>query len=80
MHWQLAEAKNRFGEVARLALSIGPQVVRCGDDAVVVLDKRTYDQLIGKRKALVQFLLSESPCLEDLDVDRDKSPMRDVEL
>jgi prevent-host-death family protein len=80
MDWQLAEAKNRFSEVVRLALSVGPQVVWRRDEAVVVLDKKKYDQLIGKRKTLVQFLLTESPSLEDLELGRDKSPMRDVEL
>lgn len=79
MDWKLAEAKNRFSEVVRLALSDGPQRVVRRDDAVVILAEREYEALTGGRLSLKDFLLA-APDLELLDLDRDKTPMRDVTL
>ena len=88
MEWKLAEAKNRFTELVNLALSEGPQrVVRRGD-VVVVLSEDYFDKLTGKRTGFKEFLLgsgSDESELEDLDFDvldleRDRSPMRDAGL
>jgi hypothetical protein len=46
---------------------------------VVVLSEAEYDRLTGKQQSLVEFLL-DSPDFSDLDITRDESPMRDVEL
>jgi len=79
MDWKLAEAKNKLSEVVRLALSEGPQRVVRRDDAVVVLAEREYETLTGGRLSFKDFLLA-APDLELLDLDRDKTPMRDVTL
>jgi antitoxin Phd len=78
--WHLAEAKNRFSEVFNRALSEGPQRILRRHDAVIVRSERDYDKLTGKRPDLKQFLLGKGPTLEDLDITRDRSPMRDVKL
>ena len=85
MEWKLAEAKNRFSELVNLALSEGPQrVVRRGD-AVVVLSESQFDKLTGKRAGFKEFLLGrgseesgmEDPDFDILDLERDRSLMRD---
>ncbi len=80
MAWRLAEAKNRFSEVFNRALAEGPQRILRRHDAVVVLSERDYEKLTGKRPDLKQFLLGKGPTLEDVDLTRDRSPMRDVKL
>jgi len=47
MEWQLAEAKNRFGELVNRALAEGPQFVHRRKDSVVVLARREYERLTG---------------------------------
>jgi prevent-host-death family protein len=80
MEWQLADAKNRFSELVNRALSEGPQFVRRRGDAVVVMDKRQYEKLRGKRLDFKEFLLRKGPTLEGVDLSRDRSPMREVDL
>lgn len=79
MDWQLAEAKNRFSELVRRALAEGPQRVTRRHDAVIVLAEAEYERLAGKRVPFVDYLC-RGPSLEGLDLARDASPMRDVEL
>jgi prevent-host-death family protein len=80
MSWRLADAKNRFSEVVTRALRGEPQVVVRRRDAVVVVARRDYQELTGKRMSFKQFLLGEGPSLRRLDLRRDKSPMRNVKL
>lgn len=79
MTWNLAEAKNRLSEVVNLALTEGPQTITRRNDTVVLLSAEMYAELTGKRQGFIDFLMS-GPSLEGLDLERDKSPMRDVEL
>lgn len=82
--WQVQTAKARFSEVFRRARTDGPQVItRQGTDAVVMISREHYDQLIGKRrgpKSLVRFF-RESPLVGlELEFERDKDEARDVQL
>jgi len=79
--WQLQDAKNRFSELVNRALSIGPQVVtRRGEDVVVVLSKDEYRAMQAGQSTLVEFF-RESPLVgEDLDLERDLSLPREVDL
>lgn len=80
MEWTLAEAKNRFSEVVNRALSEGPQrVSRRGDDAVVVVAQDEYDRLTGARPDFKRLLL-EGPDFDQLDLARDRTPLRDAAL
>ncbi len=79
LNWQLAEAKNRFSEVVRLALTEGPQRVTRRGDAVVVLSEVEYERITGKCPSIVEQFM-QGPSLEGLDLTRDKSEMRDIEL
>ena len=80
MEWRLADAKNKFSELVNRALSDGPQRVRRRDDVVVILAERDYKALIGETLSFKEFLLQEGPTFEGLDLKRDKSLMRNVEL
>jgi prevent-host-death family protein len=78
MEWTLAEAKNRFSEVVKRALSEGPQRVgRRGDDAVVIVAQDEYDRLTGARPDFKK-LLFEGPDFDELDLNRDRTPPRDT--
>lgn len=78
-NWQLAEAKNKLSEVVNKALTVGPQRIRRRDDAVVVISEAEYQRLTGERMTFKEFLLA-SPDFSDVDLSRDQSPMREVEL
>jgi len=80
MVWRLAEAKNRFSEVFNRALAEGPQKVRRRHDAVIILSERDDKKLTVRRPDFKQFLLGKGPTLEDVDLTRDRSCMRDVKL
>lgn len=80
MAWRLADAKNRFSEVVNRALAGDPQLVLRRRDAVVVVARRDYEKLTGKRPSFKKFLLGKGPSLRGLDLTRDKSPMRNVSL
>lgn len=80
MEWTLAEAKNRFSEVVKRALSEGPQRVRRrGNDAVVVLAQEDYERLTGARPDFKKALL-DGPDFSGLDLSRDRTLDRDVSL
>lgn len=80
MDWKLAEAKNKFSEVINKVLLEGPQRVLRRDEAFVILEEKEYQKLTGKRKSLKEYLLAEGPSLDDLDLSRDQSSMRDPDL
>jgi len=80
MQWRLAEAKNRFSEVINKALSEGPQKVTRRDDTIIILSKKDYEKLTGKRSGFKDFLLNQAPVLDDIELGRDKAPMRAVDL
>ncbi len=79
--WQLQEAKNRFSEVVNRALSEGPQTVtRHGEEVVVVLSKAEYNRLKKSKTSLVEFF-RQSPLVGiELDLERDQSLPRDIDL
>jgi len=82
MEWRLAEAKNRFSEVVNRALVEGPQRILRGNDAVVVVAERDYEELIGARPSFKDFLLGVGLGAEfvGVDVTRDRSSMRETRV
>ena len=80
MHWQLQEAKQRFSEVVRQAEANGPQIVtRHGQEVVVVLSADEYRRLQSGRPDFKEFLMA-APRLDVLDIRRDSTPARIVDL
>ncbi|SMO84318.1 type II toxin-antitoxin system Phd/YefM family antitoxin [Gracilimonas mengyeensis] len=79
--WQLQEAKNKFSEVVRKANQEGPQTVtKHGKDSVVVLSAKDYQKLERPKNSLVDFFQESLLFVIQLDVRRDKSLARDIEL
>ena len=79
MAWQLQEAKQRFSEVVRRALTSGPQVVtRHGRAAVVIVSAEDYGRL--QAGAGFKEFLRSAPDLSRLEIRRDRRPGRRVTL
>lgn len=80
MRWQVQQAKQRFSELVRRALHEGPQVVtRHGEEVVVVLAADEFRRLNGTSLDFKAFLRS-APDLEALEIERDTSLSRIVDL
>ncbi len=79
--WQLQEAKNRFSEVINKALGEGPQIVtRHGEEIVVILSKAEYKRLLKSRTGLLDFFRRSPLVGIELDLKRDQSLPRDIDL
>lgn len=79
--WQLQEAKNRFSELVNEAIAKGPQVVtRRGEEVVVVISKEEYGRLKKSQSSVLE-LFRQSPLVGvELDLERDRTYPRDLEL
>lgn len=80
MDWKLADAKNKFSEVYRLVETEGPQrVTKQGSESIILITESEYKQLKARKPTFIEFLMN-GPDFSELDLTRDESPMRDVEL
>lgn len=79
--WQLQEAKNKFSNLVDKARQDGPQVVtKHGKESVVIIAIEDYQKLNKPTSDLISFF-KKSPLSDiNLDLTRDKSSSRDVEL
>ncbi len=80
MAWALADAKNQFSEVFRRAVSAGPQEITRRGEKVILLSEKEYLKLKNQQMDFKQFLLKATPDLSGLDLRRDQSSMRKVDL
>lgn len=82
MHvWQLQDAKAQLSELIRLSSVEGPQVLTVrGKEEAVLLSKKEYDKLIGKKQNFLAFMQNSPLKGIDLDLKRDKSKARKVDL
>lgn len=79
--WPLQDAKARLSELIKRAQKEGPQEVSVrGEPAVVVIAKKDYERLVGPRPDLVAFLRGSPLMGVPLDLERDASPPREIEL
>ena len=80
--WALQDARTRLGEVVRLAAEHQPQeITQHKGPTVVVLAREDYERLTAPRESFVEFM-RRSPLFgaDDIDLPRDASPTREVEL
>lgn len=79
--WALQDAKARLSELVRLAAEHEPQEITLrGEPAVVVLSVEDYRQLLAPKPSFVE-LIRTSPLMDvEIDLTRDKSLTRDVDL
>lgn len=79
--WQLQEAKARFSELVKLAEREGPQEITLrGEPKAVVVSKVEFERLKRPKPSLTAFLRGSPLAGLDLEIERDKSPPRDVAL
>ncbi len=79
MQWKLAEAKNKFSELVNRALSEGPQEVERRGDRVIIISKAEYEELSGKKPSLIEYIM-DGPSFNGIELERDRSEMREVDL
>lgn len=79
MEWKMADAKNKFSELINKALLEGPQKVTRRKDSVIILNEEEYKKLTGQKKSFKQILM-DGPSFEGLELERDRSSMRNVDL
>jgi len=79
--WQLQDAKNKFSNLVDKARLDGPQVVtKHGKESVVIIAIEDYQKLNKPTSDLISFF-KNSPLFDmNLDLTRDKSSSRDIEL
>ncbi|MFV9691451.1 MAG: type II toxin-antitoxin system Phd/YefM family antitoxin [Desulfobacteria bacterium] len=79
--WQLQEAKNKFSNLVEKAQHDGPQfVTKHGKESVVILAIEDYQKLSRPKSDLLSFFKNSPLYGINLDLARDKSPSRDIEL
>lgn len=79
--WQLQEAKNKFSKLVEKALSEGPQfVTRSGKESVVILSVEEYRTILKPESNLFHFIRTSPLSGISIDIERDKSRSRDIDL
>ncbi|MEN0110447.1 MAG: type II toxin-antitoxin system Phd/YefM family antitoxin [Planctomycetota bacterium] len=76
--WTIAEAKARLSEVLN-RVQQAPQVITRRGKEFVVLDGEEYRRLTGKQKTFKELVL-EGPTFEGVDLERDRSMGREIDL
>lgn len=79
--WQLQEAKNKFSKIVEKAQHEGPQIVtKHGEESVVVLSVEEYRKIVKPEFNLLKFMQNSPLAKISLDIERDKSVSREIEL
>jgi prevent-host-death family protein len=78
--WQLQEAKAKLSQLMNDARS-APQIIsRHGIHETIILSMDAYEKLVGKKKNIIACLRNSPLVGFELDLTRDSSSMRDMEL
>jgi antitoxin Phd len=79
--WQLQTAKARFSELIRTVKSNGPQSITLhGREEAVVISKKDYERLRKTKPNLVEFFKNSPFHGMNLQIQRNKSVSRKVQL
>ena len=79
--WQLQDAKAKLSELVRQVIHSGPQGISLrGILEVILISKNDYEKLTKKKSNFVNFMRNSPLKGLELDLERDKSKSRDVEL
>lgn len=79
--WQLQEAKNKFSKLIEKAQYEGPQfVTKHGRESVVIISMEEYQKIVKPKSNLFNFIQSSPLSKASLNVERDKSVSREIEL
>ncbi len=78
--WQIQQVKTRLSDVIEQAQTQSPQfITRHGAQRAVLLSINEYEQLNGKKKSLIEHLLS-GPKFDEFEIERDHGPYRPVDF
>jgi antitoxin Phd len=79
--WPLATAKARLTQLVDAALAGTPQIItRHGEDVVIVIATKQYAKAIGQRSTIAEFFARSPLAGVDLDIERNSSTARPVDL
>jgi antitoxin Phd len=80
-YWSLQDAKAKLSELVKKVRDQGPQYITVhGNPSVVVISQEEYKNLITPKISLIDFF-RKSPLMGlKLDLSRDKSPNREIDL
>ena len=79
--WQLQEAKSKFSEVVKRALSDGPQGITVrGEPVAVVISRAEYARLTTPKPGFVEFMRSSPMTGLELDMERPQGLTREIAL
>ncbi|WP_372825135.1 type II toxin-antitoxin system Phd/YefM family antitoxin [Polaromonas sp.] len=69
--WQLQDAKNKFSEVVKRALSEGPQDITVrGEPVAVLISRAEYARLSHPKPGFVEFMRASPMAGQVLDIER----------
>lgn len=82
MHtWQLQKAKAQLSLVVKEAIHHGPQEISLhGEPVVVVIAKSEYDKLLQPKQSLVDFMRASPLASTSINLQRDRSLTRKIDL
>jgi prevent-host-death family protein len=81
LYWQMQEAKAKLSELIKLTVNKGPQGISVrGKKACVLLSRKEYERLTGQKPDFLTFIASSPIKGTDLNLERDKSPPRNIDL
>lgn len=78
--WSLKEAETNLAEVVKRAESEGPQTLEIGGLETAAVISLAELRLLQERKPTFKELLLAMPSLADVDLSRDQTPARDIDL
>ena len=79
--WQLQDAKSKFSEVVKRALSEGPQGITVrGEPVAVLISRAEYVRLTHPKPGLVEFLRASPMVGLALDIERQPGLTRETLL
>ena len=79
--WQLQEAKGKFSEVVKRALSEGPQGITLrGEPVAVLISRAEYARLTHPKPGFVEFMRRSPMAGLALDIERQPDLTREVAL
>lgn len=80
--WQLQEAKAKFSALMRAAKKAPQMITVRGEEEAVLLSREEYNRIAGggRKMTLTEFFRNSPLYGLELDLERDKSPPRDINL
>jgi prevent-host-death family protein len=79
--WQFQEAKAKLSEVIKEAVKDGPQEITVrGKTTAIIISIDEYNNLINPKNSLIDFLQNSPLYGVELDIKRDKSLSRNLDL